>query len=117
MKCKQIRLICAVKGCRNRISYFLTEGGDFAGAPNLCKTCIERAYHLVCENENIGKATEVNTKETLEPQTATDVPSETNTVQDELPEPPSISNEIPEAKTAKSTKNKRSSKKTDGEKV
>lgn len=106
MKCKQTRLICAVKGCRNRITYFLTESGDFAGSPNLCKECIQKAYREVCGNKG----------STSEKETAVlnnEFPESTNTEEKPMEDLPEAS-VTPKTETVKT---RRTAKKTGGASV
>lgn len=60
MRVKKVRAMCAVKGCGNRDTYYITRGGDFAGTPNLCADCLKRAYELIPEFSVIldGKETD-----------------------------------------------------------
>lgn len=46
VRIKQTRMICSVKGCANRGTFFVTRGGDFAGTPNFCADCLKKASAL-----------------------------------------------------------------------
>ena len=51
VKTKQVRRMCAVKGCGNRLTYFISRTGDFAGSINICPDCISAAAKLICVTE------------------------------------------------------------------
>lgn len=51
VKTKQVRRMCAVKGCGNRLTYFISRTGDFAGSINICPDCISAAAKLICVSE------------------------------------------------------------------
>lgn len=44
VRVKAKKLICAVKGCGNRTSWYISAGGDFYGSPNICYDCLSKAY-------------------------------------------------------------------------
>lgn len=61
MRVKRTRMICSVKGCANRATFFLSRGGDFAGTPNLCEDCLKAAYNAVFPATYEESANEQNT--------------------------------------------------------
>lgn len=52
MKIKKTKMICAVKGCGERATVFISRGGDFAGTPNICENCLKEAFKLLCAESN-----------------------------------------------------------------
>lgn len=46
VKIKQVRRMCSVKGCGNRVTYFISRTGDFAGSVNICAECLDAALGL-----------------------------------------------------------------------
>ena len=53
MKVKQIRLKCAVNGCRNRDTFYVSRSGVYFNSPNICKECAKLIYEAMYpESEN-----------------------------------------------------------------
>lgn len=44
VRMKKKKLLCAVKGCPSRESWYISAGGDFYGSPNICSDCLKKAY-------------------------------------------------------------------------
>lgn len=44
---KKVRMICSVKGCTNRETYFISKGGDFSGTPNICEDCMRKIANFI----------------------------------------------------------------------
>lgn len=73
VKTKQVRRMCAVKGCGNRLTYFISRTGDFAGSINICPDCISAAAKLICvtepgvseKNEKVQNASEPTAEESV----------------------------------------------------
>lgn len=65
--------MCAVKGCGNRLTYFISRTGDFAGSINICPDCISAAAKLICvtepgvseKNEKVQNASESTAEENI----------------------------------------------------
>ena len=51
VKIKQVRRMCSVKGCGNRVTYFISRTGDFAGSVNICAECLDGALGLTKKAE------------------------------------------------------------------
>ena len=44
IRVKKKKLMCAVKGCGSRESWYISACGDFYGSPNICLDCLTKAY-------------------------------------------------------------------------
>ena len=51
MKVKQTRLKCAVNGCRNRDTFYVSRSGVYFNSPNICKECAKLAYEALFAEE------------------------------------------------------------------
>ena len=41
---KKKKLMCAVKGCQSRESWYISAGGDYYGSVHICSDCLNKAY-------------------------------------------------------------------------
>ena len=41
---KKKKLMCAVKGCPSRESWYISAGGDYYGSVHICSDCLKKAY-------------------------------------------------------------------------
>jgi hypothetical protein len=51
MKTKKTRLKCAVNGCRNRDTFYISKSGVYFNSPNICKECAKTAYEALFADE------------------------------------------------------------------
>lgn len=44
IRMKKKKLMCAVKGCPSRESWYISAGGDYYGSVHICSDCLKKAY-------------------------------------------------------------------------
>lgn len=73
VKIKQVRRMCSVKGCGNRVTYFISRTGDFAGSVNICAECLDAALGLTKKAEFPAEPTDAEPTDAEPEKADTDV--------------------------------------------
>lgn len=57
IRAKHKKLLCDVKGCASRTSWYISKGNDFGGSPNICFDCLKKAYAKRFQNVDLSGVT------------------------------------------------------------
>lgn len=57
IRAKHKKLLCDVKGCGSRTSWYISKGSDFGGSPNICFDCLKKAYAKRFQNVDLSGVT------------------------------------------------------------